>query len=106
MIEDTTIPFRSPAFRDELSELVREGAYGAQALETGYRKPLQTGGVCFISVLNAGDASPRPHDVGRAIETKSRITQCEREAHQTRRRDAYERERRKLLDHTRGGRVA
>jgi len=26
MREDTTIPFRSPAFRDELSDLVREGA--------------------------------------------------------------------------------
>ena len=26
MDEDTTIPFTNPAFRDELSELVREGA--------------------------------------------------------------------------------
>ena len=26
MREDTTIPFRNPAYRDELSELVREGA--------------------------------------------------------------------------------
>ena len=26
MKEDTTIPFRNPAYRDELSELVREGA--------------------------------------------------------------------------------
>ena len=26
MREDTTIPFRSPAFRDELSDLVRAGA--------------------------------------------------------------------------------
>ena len=26
MREDTTIPFRNPALRDELSELVREGA--------------------------------------------------------------------------------
>ena len=42
MREDTTIPFRNPALRDELSELVRSAAGGAQDGEHA-RQAAQTG---------------------------------------------------------------
>ena len=37
MGEDTTIPFRNPALRDESSELVREGAQ--RIIRPGFRRP-------------------------------------------------------------------
>ena len=63
MREDTTIPFRSPAFRDGLSDLVREGRqalYVAAALFEERAGALQHPGLAGARVALAADAVRGP----------------------------------------------